>query len=598
MTIFTLLFSACSGNTNSVIDDVPAVQASSGLDTELANSQTTAVPISVDYESDDLDTGAANADMTIIKLNGSSITFEGSGAVVNGNVITITAGGTYSIGGTLYDGQIVVDSEDEETVVLVFNGVDITYATSAPVFVLNAEKTVITLADGTSNQVTDGSAYVFEDAETDEPNAAIFSKDDLTINGSGSLTVSANYNNGIASKDDLKITGGTITVTAVNDGIKGKDSIAIKDGNITVVAGSDGLQAYNDTDAKNGYISIEGGTLNITAQLDGIQAQTSLQVSGGNITVSSGGGSSYTSSGNDWGNWGKPNNTNTAEDTTDSAKGLKADVDITITGGMLNIDSSDDAVHSNNSITIDGGILNLASGDDGMHSDTSLVINNGEVNITQSYEGIESAMLTINDGNIHIVAGDDGLNGSGGADGSSVNGRPGQNNFNFSANASLAINGGSIAINAAGDGIDINGSITMSAGLVIVNGPTNNGNGPLDYLGDFNISGGFILAVGSSGMAQSASNTSTQYSILHNYDTVQAAGTMVHIESQDGTEVLSFTPAKEYQSILISSPELQNGATYIFYSGGSSSGTAGDGLYTAGTIPPARRQPAIPSPAS
>ena len=265
---------------------------------------------------------------------------------------------------------------------------------------------------------------------------------------------------------------------------------------------------------------------------------------------------------------------------------MKADVDITITGGTLNIDSSDDAVHSNNSITIDGGILNLASGDDGMHSDASLVINNGEVNITQSYEGIESAVLTINDGIIHVVAGDDGLNGSGGADGSSLNGRPGQNNFNFSANAGLAINGGSIVINAAGDGIDINGSITMSAGLVIVNGPTNNGNGPLDYLGEFNITGGFIVAVGSSGMAQSASNTSTQYSILHNYDTTQATGTMIHIESQDGADILSFTPAKEYQSILISSPELQNGATYIFYSGGSSSGMEVDSLYSSGDYTP------------
>jgi hypothetical protein len=252
-------------------------------------------------------------------------------------------------------------------VVLLLNGADITSSTSAPIYVNNANKTVITLAKGTENYVSDGATYIFADAGSDEPNAAIFSKDDLTINGNGSLIVDANYNNGIDSNDDLKIISGSITVTSVNDGIKGRNSIAIKDGTITVNAGGDGLQSNNDEETGKGTIAIEGGTLNITAELDGIQAETSMLVSGGDINLSTGGGSINSSTQEGWGNWGMDNNSNIV-DTAASAKGLKAGLDITITGGTIDIDSSDDSIHSNNSITIDGGNILLASGDDGVHS--------------------------------------------------------------------------------------------------------------------------------------------------------------------------------------------------------------------------------------
>ena len=270
--IFTL--TACSGDAVESTDIVFASQPATGSGEASGtavnaqqNPEITSSPISVEYDRDDLDSSVSSPDMSYIKLEGDSITFEGSGATVNGNIVTITSAGMYSISGTLNDGQIIVDTQDAETVELVLNGADITYSTSAPIYVSNAGKTVITLADGTENYVTDGASYLFEDAE-DEPNAAIFSKDDLTINGNGSLTVNANYNNGIASKDDLKITGGSITVTAVNDGIKGRDSIAVKDGTITINAGGDGMQANNDIDAEKGYVAIEGGTLDITAGLE------------------------------------------------------------------------------------------------------------------------------------------------------------------------------------------------------------------------------------------------------------------------------------------------------------------------------------------
>ncbi|MBN1640062.1 MAG: carbohydrate-binding domain-containing protein [Anaerolineae bacterium] len=521
--------------------------------------------------------------MSTIRLNGNSIALQGSGATVEGTTVTITSAGTYQISGVLDDGQVVVDTEDEETVVLVLEGADIACSTSAPIYVANAEKTVITLAEGTQNSLTDGEAYLLEDPESGEPNAALFSKDDLTINGAGSLTVNANYDHGIVSKDDLKITGGTITVNAVGDGMRGKDAIAIKAGVVTVDAGGDGLQASNADEANKGVIVVEGGVLDITAGLDGMHAETRLAISGGTIAISSGGGSaSSSSSGGGWGDWGRPT-ARTDDGATESAKGIKAGVDVTITGGTIRIDSSDDALHSNDSLTIGGGSITLASGDDGIHADAALEISGGKLVILKSYEGIESAAIVLGgDANVHIVASDDGINTAGGNDGSSIDGRPGQNAFSASANAHLAINGGYIAIDAAGDGIDANGPIDMTAGTVIIHGPTANNNGALDYAGAFNVTGGLLVAAGSAGMAQAPSATSTQYVVIHTFASAQAGGTMVHIESAEGREVLTFVPSKAYQSIVLCSPGLENGATYYVYTGGRSNGAATDGLYTGG----------------
>ncbi len=548
--IFAL--TACASDeadTSSIVDAVQSAVTS--VDTAVTTTQTittTAVPITVKYDSEDLDTNSAAT--TTITLAGNAITVDGQGAVVNDSRVTITAAGTYSISGTLANGQIVVDTADEDPVVLILNGVNITYATNAPIYVSNAEKVVITLAEGTDNVVTDGAFYTFADAETDEPNAAIFSHDDLTINGSGSLTVNANYNNGIASKDDLKITGGNITVNAVNDGIKGRDSIAVADANITITAGGDGMQSNNDEDAEKGYVAIESGTINITATADGIQAETSLLVSGGNITI-------FTSSG----------------------KGLKANVDITIAGGTIAIGAADDAINSNNSITINGGDIVLATGDDAVHADATFVMNNGNLNITQSYEGIESGIIIINSGTVHLIASDDGINVS---NGTGSSGGPGQT-VSVSGDYYLEINGGYVFVDAGGDGLDSNGLGTLNGGVVIVNGPIMNMNGTLDVDGMLTINGGFLVGVGSAGMAQSPSTASTQYSAMQILPSTQSAGSMVHIESEDGQEIVTFVPTKSYEMVVVSSPELENGMTYLIYTGGSSTGTATDGLYTDGT---------------
>jgi hypothetical protein len=513
---------------------------------------------------------------------GDTIIVNGSGASVSGSTVRITTGGSYSVSGTLDDGQIIVDSQDKELVTLILNGVDITCSTSAPIYAVDAKKMVIVLTEGTDNYVTDGDSYILEDAKANEPNAAVFSKCDLTISGSGLLQVIANYNDGIASKDDLEITGGTITVESVGDGIRGRDAIVITDGDITVTAAADGFKSTNDEDPGKGLVTIEGGVIKITAGQDGIDAQTSVLVRGGNITLATGGGSTNSSKGSGWGNWGATNDTQ-EKATAISAKGIKGVVSVTIEAGAINVDSSDDSIHSNGSVTINGGAITIASGDDGMHADSALAINGGQVDITQSYEGVESAVIAITEGTIHVVASDDGINVAGGDDGSAVNGRPGQNTFSTSGNNHLDISGGYIVVDATGDGLDINGAITMTDGVVIVSGPTRNDNGALDYDAGFSMTGGYLVAAGSAGMAQAPDTSSTQYAVMVNLASALSAGTLVHIETQQGAEILTFEPSKQYQSVVLCSPALAKGTSYNAYTGGSSTGTVTDGLYSGGT---------------
>lgn len=571
--ILLLALSACSTSNASPLQ--PAEAASS-----VATAEAVSSPVSLPVENES-DAETSLPDMADITLDGDSIIVSGAGAVANGRTLTITAAGRYTLHGQLDDGQIVVSASNQDVVELALNGVDITSATSAPIYVKSAEKVTLVLADGSQNTITDSDSYLMEEPGADEPNAAIFSQDDLTIKGSGVLTVNANYRHGIFSKDDLKINGGTLTVNSLVDGLKGRDSITVKDGVITINAGGDGMQSTNDSETDRGYINITGGALNITAALDGIQAQTDLFVSGGNLTIVTGGGSvnNSQSGGGIWGGRGMEGNPNKP---TESAKGLKAAGNISISGGTIDVNSADDAVHANNSLTVDGGSLLLTSGDDGMHADKTLTVNNGDINIIQAYEGVESAAITVNSGTIRVIASDDGFNAAGGNDGSAVNGRPGQNPFAETGDYKLTITGGTIYVDAQGDGLDANGPIEMSGGTVIVNGPTANNNGALDYTGSFNISGGFFVAVGSTGMAQAPSQSSRQYSVMYNFQAAQPVGTLVRIETTGGQEVLTFAPSKPFQSVVFSSPELQNGGQYVIYTGGNSTGSATDGLYAGG----------------
>ena len=517
---------------------------------------------------------------------GDTISVDGDGVVVENNKITISSSGTYGISGTLKDGQIIVDAGKENNVNLVLNGANISCSNSSPIYIKSAKNAYLVLDDGSENVVTDGEKYVFEDEASDEPNATIFSKDDLFISGTGKITVNSNYNNAITSKDDLQIEDANINITSVADGLRGKDSITITSGNININASGDGMKSNNYEDAEKGYVLIKGGNINITSGEDGIQAETSTTITGGDLTINSGGGSENSSkTSNTWGNWGKPmdfgSNTSAIEDDTQSAKAIKGSTLVKIDGGNINIDSSDDAIHSNGNVEINGGNISISSGDDGIHGDSTIDINSGEININKSYEGIEAEIININDGNIKVVASDDGINAAGGNDGSAVNGRPGQNNFVSSSKASINFNGGRVVVDASGDGLDANGSIYMNGGIVIVNGPENNGNGALDYDGKFEISGGLLIAAGSSGMAQSPSDTSKQNSI--NVFNSVSANTLLHIEDESGNELITFSPSKSVSSIVISSANIKTGTNYKIYTGGESTGTVTDGLYSEGS---------------
>ncbi|SDZ26284.1 protein of unknown function [Evansella caseinilytica] len=569
------LLAACNSDANGTEQSTAAGSSDSTEEVSAAISEL------VTYGDDDFYSDWENENPAYIELNGTDVDFDASAPLVFADgVLTIKAGGVYVLSGELDDGQIVIDAEDNIAVRLVLNGAAISSSTSAAIYVVQAEKTIISLPEGTENMISDGEQYVYEDSSTDEPNAAIYSKDDLTINGSGTLIVNGNYNNGITSKDDLKITGGDISITAADDGLMGRDLVAVNDGTITIESSGDGIKSTNDKDATVGMIILEGGTFEITAESDGIQAVNSLIVTDGEYTIVTGGGSPETISNND-GMMGGPGNRNTTSSDTDeesaSTKGLKAETEVTITGGTFAIDSLDDTVHSNGDITITGGDLTLASGDDGIHADEDVTMTDGAVTVVKSYEGIEGNNITLEGGTIDVTASDDGINVAGGNDES------GMDIEAASEGRMLTITGGTIYVNADGDGIDSNGSISMSDGLVIVNGPTANMDGALDYDSSFDITGGTIIAAGSSGMAQAASDESAQPSIMMTYSETQAAGTLVHLEDSEGNTIVTFAPEKTYQSIFISSPSLTTGSSYTLYSGGSATGTAVNGLYADGS---------------
>lgn len=553
--------------------------------TEIQSDEVEGIPVIVEHE-DPSDADHFDWDeeeVASITLDNSNITVVGSGVTVENQIVRITSTGTYNLEGSLQNGQIIIDTEDDGRVRLILNGVDISNSTSSPLYVKSAEKTVIVLAEDTENYFSDGGAYVYAMAEETEPNATIFSQDDLIIGGEGTLIVTGHYNDGITSKDGLLIQGGDLQVTVVDDGIRGKDYLVIQDSEITIQAGGDGLKSDNTEDTAVGYITVENSVINITSGGDAFEAESDVHIISGQFTL-------VTSS------------TANILDTSLSAKGIKGINSVVINQGVFTISSTDDAIHSNNVIIINGGTFQISTGDDGLHADAAITINGGEFTINESYEGIESAVITINAGTIHINSSDDGLNIAGGNDGSGMEGvirmpgrgrgaipqpgdqksdntAPGQDAFTYNGEYYLNLNGGYIVINAGGDGWDINGAIVMTDGLVIINGPTENFNGALDYDGTFSITGGTLIAVGSARMAQVPGSQSAQNSVLVNFSSMLNAGTLIHIQSSDGKDIVSFSPTKPFQSIAYSSAALSSGTSYDLYLGGSVTGTAVDGLY-------------------
>ena len=227
---------------------------------------------------------------SVVTLEGDTAEESGSGVQIDGNTVTVVKGGTYLFRGTL-NGQIVVNTDKKTDVRLILDGVTIICEDSAPIDGILAQTITVTLAEDSENVLTDGTEYAYDDASKEEPNAALYAKNNLVINGNGSLTVNANCNYGINAKDNLILAGGTITVNSVEDGIRGKDSVIILGGTYNVTSQSDGIKSFNDEDDDCGWIYVVDGTFVIDAQEDGFQAETLLLTEGGSYQVTTGGGS-------------------------------------------------------------------------------------------------------------------------------------------------------------------------------------------------------------------------------------------------------------------------------------------------------------------
>ena len=552
-----------------------------------------------------------------VTLSDDGITGETDGVVIDGQMVTITAEGTYIFSGTLSEGQIVVDA-DNAKVQIVFDNVDITCASSAAVYVKSAEKVFVTLAEGSQNTLRNTDEYVAIDDNNID--AVIFAKSDLTLNGTGSLTIISAEGHGIVSKDDLKITGGTYDITAAGHALSGKDSVRIADGTFILTAEKDGIHAENADDEEKGYIYIADGDFTITSDGDGMDASNIVQIEDGTLDITAGGGAANSlkthesdvpggpgggmsqnierPDGESMPQMGekpdeesmsqmgeKPDGENMPQDTTTdesgtSTKGIKAGGGMYLNGGTYQIDSADDSIHSNANITIADGTYTLATGDDGVHADDALTVNGGTITVTESYEGLEGLTVTINDGTIDITARDDGINTAGGTDQSGfgtfgdhfkgMDSADDETEETTDNEMWMELNGGYIHILAGGDGVDSNGDLTINGGEIYIDGPSDNGNSAIDY-GDRSsayVNGGMLVAIGSSGMAEGMSDSSKQEVLMVKLGEQMEAGD-VELTDNEGNVIVSYTALKSYDCVIISTAEVESGATYTLTTSGT-----------------------------
>ena len=621
--IALLLLSGCgktAGNVNSDTADSSAVTEQSGSEESAASQSDT--DIDSMFTNRDKEVGYDEEKCVAITLSDDGSSCDNTSVAIDGQTITITEEGTYLLSGSLSNGSVVVATDENVKVRLIFNGVVINNDSSAAVYVQSADKVFITLAPDSENMLSNGGTY--EAVDDNNIDSVIFSKSDLTLNGSGSLTVTAKAGHGIVSKDDLVITGGTYAITAASQGLSGKDSIRILDGDFAITSGKDALHSENEDNAEKGFVYIAGGNFNLTASVDGISASGNMTLLDGTYTMTTGGGSE---NGNDHqeggpGGQGEPGDDmdnpgedmmtsgerpkgsrgemsdndqmmqpsdnsqdGTSSDNSESAdnwptapsddqqpsgqmmeqpdksneevetEGIKAKGNLIISGGTYTINAADDGIHSNSNITINGGTLAIASGDDGVHADGQVIVNDGTIAISESYEGIEgNEKVLIVGGQITLTSSDDGFNGD-----------------------TIEISGGHTEIDAEGDGIDANGILTVSGGETYVSGPTGDGNGALDYETDAVITGGILVAAGSSGMAVNFGNNSTQGSVLVNMDR-QEAGTDIVLTDASGTELINWQASKKYTSVVISCPGIAQGESYTLKAGTSKTTVTMDSL--------------------
>ncbi|MFW0118615.1 carbohydrate-binding domain-containing protein [Rothia sp. P5764] len=356
----TIALAGCSATTSATSTSTAtgtsvsssASTSATAVATSTGETVTSAISYDTHYDADDLTWDTSSE--TTIDLSNPTAT---DGVSVKDGVITITAGGNYRLTGTLKDGQIVVTAGEEDIVRLILDSATITNSGGPAVDAESANEVIVYTASGTTNTVTDGSSYTA--TGTDDPDAALFARTDLTLAGEGTLKVAGNYADGIASSDGLVIAGGTINVTAVDDGIKGKDYVDILGGTVDVTAASDGIKSTNDTDAERGWTRLLDGTVTVSAGDDGFKSERELEIAGGTLTIN------------------------------ESNEAIEGQY-ITISGGKTNVTSSDDAINatipSDNSSTTSGGM----GGGMNQAVDAWIAISGGEITLNTEGDGIDS----------------------------------------------------------------------------------------------------------------------------------------------------------------------------------------------------------------
>ena len=442
----------------------------------------------------------SSSEVTINLSNPTAI----DGVTVSDGVITITKAGNYKLIGT-YEGQIKVEAADSDMVRLVLKNATITNSTGAAINVVEADEVVIYTASGTTNTVSDGSSYA--DTASGSPDAAIYSKSDLTLAGEGTLKVEGKYEEGIHTSDGLVIASGTLEVNAANTGIKGKDYVDILDGTVTVTASQDGIKATNNTDGNRGWVRLSGGTVNISADDDGFKAERVLEISGGTLNINQ------------------------------ANEGIEGQY-INILDGTVNVTSSDDGINAS-------------------YSTTSTSTESTSTSTTQTAQRNQAAQGNTGQGN----AAQGGQPPAGGGAGGGMGG----GTFEV-VDATINISGGTVTVNAKGDGIDSNGTANLSGGTVIVDGPFTGGNTSLDTNGDLLLNGATVTAANSGDMFEAPSTNSTSgYLKISNVSNL-SAGTTVQVTDSSGNVVANYKVTNSSTAlIVVSSSKITKGESYTVY---------------------------------
>ena len=576
-----VLMTGCSN-----VTQTQAASTTSG--TELATLKTSEEASEELFSSRDMEVGYDESECVKISLKGTSGSCDSDTVNITDGTITITEEGTYILSGTMTEGMIIVDAEDSDKVQLVLDNANITCATSAAIYVKNADKVFITTAADSENTLTNGGEY--EAIDDNNIDGVIFSKADLTLNGQGTLNIKANAGHGIVSKDDLVLTSGIYQINAEKHGLQSKDCLSIADGTYTIECGEDGLHTGGNLDIVNGTFQIKSGDdgmhadaaltiyngkIDITESYEGIEGKTIDIIDGDISVVSSDDGLNATSG-----------STDTADASGNKTVGS---TDAADASGNATVGSTDAADASGNKTSMEGQKPangqtppEKPEGADGQTPPEKPEGTDGQT-MSEKPEGADrnpqseqsdTADATQDDGQNtkpemkeppsgEMADGNPGNGGPGNGDNPMGNGgAPGQ----AEEGVYLRIVGGTLHVNASGDGLDSNGNLYITGGEVYVSGPTSDGDSAIDYDGNASITGGILVAAGSSGMAQNLGEDSTQGVMMIGVDSGEA-GSTITLEDSEGNELVSWQPDKAYTCVIISTPEIEKGGAYTLKTG-------------------------------